>query len=205
MVVVAPYLSDGIESLVQCHGLGALRPNTVLLGWPSDAQRAEAFGATLRTVAELRTQHHRRPLRRRAETDPWLAPAGTIDVWWRGHQNGELMLLLAHLLTKNNEWRSRSIRLLRVIENEAGRDEVQRHLAELVAGARIRARPHVVVADEPRGAIQMLSRQAAIVLMGFEAPAEGSERAFFDQMEQWAGDLPRVVFVDSIGGMSLES
>ena len=34
-VVVAPYLSDGIEALVQCQGLGAVRPNTVLLGWPT--------------------------------------------------------------------------------------------------------------------------------------------------------------------------
>jgi hypothetical protein len=30
-VVAAPYLSDAVESLVQCHGLGALRPNTGLL------------------------------------------------------------------------------------------------------------------------------------------------------------------------------
>jgi len=41
--------------------------------------------------------------------------------------------------------------------------------------------------------------------MGFEAPEEGDEWAFYERMEQWAGDLPRVVFVDSIGEMSLES
>ena len=43
-----------------------------------------------------------------------------IDVWWRGRKNGELMLLLAHLLTLNDAWRQRPVRLLRVIENEEG-------------------------------------------------------------------------------------
>ena len=52
-VVVAPFLSDGVESLVQCQGIGALRPNTVLLGWPTDKERAESFAAMLRTVAVL--------------------------------------------------------------------------------------------------------------------------------------------------------
>lgn len=42
-VVVAPSLADGIESLVQCHGLGSLRPNMVLLGWPGDPERAATF------------------------------------------------------------------------------------------------------------------------------------------------------------------
>ncbi len=64
-VVVAPYLSDGVESLVQCQGLGALRPNTVLLGWPTDTQRAEAFAAMLRTVAALGASLDRGSLRGR--------------------------------------------------------------------------------------------------------------------------------------------
>ena len=87
--------------------------------------------------------------------DPWLAPPGTIDVWWRGRQNGELMLLLAHLLTKNNEWRPRPIRLLRVIENEAGRDEVRQHLTDLAErGPDPRHAAGRSSSDDPRAAIQ---------------------------------------------------
>jgi hypothetical protein len=115
------------------------------------------------------------------------------------------MLLLAHLLTKNNEWRTRPIRLLRVIESEKGRDEVHQHLNALIEAARIRAVADVVVAADPPRAIQHTSALAAIVLMGFEAPDEGDEESFYQRMESLAGDLPRVVFVDSVGGMSLES
>ncbi len=130
-IVVAPYLSDGIESLAQCQGLGSLRPNTLLLGWPSDPQRAGAFGATLRTVAALNLSIIAVRIPEEAD-DPWITPPGTVDVWWRGHENGELMLLLAYLLTKNNEWRSRPVRLLRVVEKEAGRETVREHLQQLI-------------------------------------------------------------------------
>ncbi len=51
-VVVAPYLSDGIESLAQCQGLGALRPKYVAAGL---AQRSAASCRVRRDAA-----HHRR-------------------------------------------------------------------------------------------------------------------------------------------------
>jgi hypothetical protein len=82
---------------------------------------------------------------------------------------------------------------------------VQQHLAALLDSARIRAAPQVVVSEQVCEAIQRTSHAAAIVLMGFEAPEEGFEESFYQSMEHWAGDLPRVVFVDSVGGMSLES
>lgn len=203
-VVVAPYLSDGVESLVQCQGLGALRPNTVLFGWPLDVQRIEAFAAMLRTVAALGSSLVLVRLANEPK-NPWEPPAGTLDVWWRGRQNGELMLLLAHLLTQNQSWRSHRIRLMRVIENPAGKEEVVRHLSGLIEQSRINATPHAVVAEEPHTAIQQWSRSAAVVFIGFEAPQVGKEREFYEAMNAWASDLPCVVFVDSIGGMSLES
>ncbi len=203
-VVVAPHLSDGVDALVQSHGLGALRPNTVLMGWPSDPKRAESFVAMLRSIAGLKRSVI--VVRFVPEPDdPWRIPPGTVDVWWRGHQNGDLMLLLAHLLTKSDEWRGRVIRLLRVIESEAGRDEVHAHLTKLVEMARIRAVPEVVVCSNTHEAIQRTSRSAAMVFLGFEAPEVGNEQVFFDQTEVWAGQLPRVVFVDSSGGMSLDT
>lgn len=203
-VVVAPHLSDGVDALVQSHGLGALRPNTVLLGWPSDPRRAESFAAMLRSIAGLKRSVIAVRFTPEPE-DPWEIPPGTLDVWWRGHQNGDLMLLLAHLLSRVDKWRGRPIRLLRVIENEAGRNEVHAHLAGLIETARIRATPQVIVSTDAHEAIQRTSASAAMVFIGFEAPDEGDELTFVRRMELWACKLPRVVFVDSGGGMSLDS
>ena len=115
------------------------------------------------------------------------------------------MLLLAHLLTQNQAWRSRPIRLIRTIQNEAGREEVLKHLNELIDKSRIRATPHVVVTDDPFKAISQTSRSAAIVFMGMAVPEPDNATEFFDRMEQLAGALPRIAFIRSAGGMCLHS
>ena len=218
-VVVAPFVSEGIESLVQCHGIGGLRPNTVLLGWPNDAAKSEIFGANLRLISQLDRSIVALRLKNLAGTDdfdeteptrddPWKIPAGTIDVWWRGQKNGQLMLLLAHLLTLNPEWRHRTVRLLRVVDNETAAEEVEKHLAKLSEGSRIEAEAVAIVAKDGTdvaSTIQTWSRLSAIVLFGFEAPDEGCELQFFESIERIAGNLPRVILVDSAGGMELNS
>ncbi len=205
-VVVAPTIPAGMESLVQTHGLGSLRPNTVLLGWPTDAEKAVSFVAIMRSITSLeRSIISVRFNDAALEADSRAVPLGTIDVWWRGQQNGELMLLLSHLLAQNQVWRSRPIRLLRTIENEAGREEVLKHLEGLIETSRIRATPHVIVTENAQEGIQRTSRSAAIVFMGMAIPDEEHADEFYDRMTNLAGELSRVVFVNSAGGMSIHS
>lgn len=203
-VVVAPYFSDAVESLVQCHGLGGLSPNTILLGWPADPERVDSFGVTLRIIAGLQRSIVSVRLAE-SVSDAWETPEGPIDVYWRGKENGPLMLLLAHLLTQNSQWRARELRLIRVISTEAGRDEVMNHLRSLIESSRIRALPLVVVNEDVFSAIHTTSMTAAKVFLGFSPPEEGNESAFHETMERLAGPLNRVVFVHSKGGMNLTS
>ena len=208
-VVISQYLSDGIESLVQCHGIGGLRPNTILLGWPNSLSRAESFGASLRVLSRLGRSII--ALRFRDQTDAesipgdaWAIPDGPIDVWWRGRKNGGLMLLLAHLLHQNPEWRNNPIRMLRVVKSSEGIAEVVAHIHVMCAAARITAEPVVIASDDPPAVIQSASENSAVVIMGFETPAEGQESEFVERMERTAGKLCRVLFVNSAGGMELD-
>ncbi len=210
-------LTAGIEALVQCHGIGGLRPNTVLVGWPREESKAKAFGTHIRLIARMersivsaRFLSHREAeesVEERGSIDEhWEVPSGTIDVWWRGMANGELMMLLAHLLHQNSGWRDNPIRVLRVVENEQAKTEVEKHLIQMGAAARIRLRPQVIVSsDPPEKVIQFASKYAALVLLGFKTPEEGKELETYRQMETLAGSLPRVMLVDSAGGMTLES
>lgn len=204
-IVAAPHLSDGIEYLVQCQGFGALRPNTVLVGWPSNAVRAEAFGATLRVISRLQRSIVSVRLAEDERGDPWIPHSGPIDVWWRGQKNGELMLLLAHLLKLNPVWRDRTIRLMRVIENEAGREEVKKHLDELITSSRIQATSKVIVSEDAREAIHREAAIASLTILGFEPPEEGKEMEFFKAMNRFAEKTERVLFVSSAGNMSMHS
>jgi amino acid transporter len=203
-VVASPTLTEGIEYLVQCSGLGALRPNTLLLGWPDAEAKAEPLVASLRIIAALgrNIMIARLPDN---DIDPHVAAPGTIDVWWRGHKNGELMLLLAHLLKQNRKWRNRTIRLMRVVANEDARADVLQHLQTLAAESRIEVQPEVFVSEQPVHVIGKQSKDAALVFLGFELPREGHEGHFYRQMERFTQRIPRAVMVSSIGNMKLSS
>ena len=203
-IVAAPTVIDGIEYLVQCSGLGALRPNTLLLGWPDDTEKAEPLVASLRVISTLRKNIIIAKFEDTGD-DPRIAPSGTIDVWWRGHQNGGLMLLFAHLLSQNPKWRNRTIRLMRVVGDEAAKDEVLNHLNGLAVQARINVETDVFISKHPQDIIGKQSQNAAIVFLGFEMPEEGHEAKFYKQMEYLSERIPRVLFVNSTGDMTLES
>jgi amino acid transporter len=203
-VVVASNYIAGVEALVQCQGLGRLRPNIVVLGCPLTVDRMRVFGGLLRNLEALGRSSV--VLRRTDEADDdWAAPMGSIDVWWRGRDNGELMVLLAHLILEHTQWQGRQLRLLRVVDNEAGIDEVRSHLKGLLRDARIKGRTKVVVSRDWATAIQTTSRDAAFVILGMQPPAPGTEDEFFQRTESLAGALQRVAFVRSAGGMRLES
>lgn len=115
------------------------------------------------------------------------------------------MLLLAHLLTQNLDWRNHQIRLLRVIPSEEGRSDVERHLSELASQARIEVTTRAIVSDNPAAAIQDVSKRAAVVLLGLGTPEAGAETEYCQRMDRLVGGLRTVFFVESIGDMSLES
>ena len=203
-VVVASDYVAGVEALVQCQGLGRLRPNMVLLGCPLTVDRMRIFGGLLRNIEGLGRSVV--VLRRVDQPDgEWEIPRGTIDVWWRGRDNGELMVLLAHLMLDHPNWRGRTLRLIRVVDRADGIEDVDGHLKGLLQEARISGKTKVVVSSDPASAIQTTSRDAAFVFLGMEPPKSGEEDEFFHRTEALVGNLPRVALVRSAGGMRLES
>jgi hypothetical protein len=120
-VVVDDELLDGLKSLLLCHGIGGVRPNTVLLGWSSNTAEPERFANILRLCERLRRNIV--VVKSEVEAEDWEVPPGEIHIWWHGRRNGPLMLLLAHLLTQNDEFRRRKTRLIHVIPEESGREQ----------------------------------------------------------------------------------
>lgn len=205
-VVVAESLGDGVAALVQCAGIGAMRPNLVLVGWPGDPDKSGVLAASLGQIAKLgRSIAMIRFDEPTLTREPSIPPDGTIDVWWRGNQNGPMMLLLAHLLTRASGWGERRIRLLRVIKSEGGRVEATQHLTELAAQARIEVEPSVIVAEDARTAIQQTSSRAAVTLLGFHPPAPEEAPAFFANHTALMQPLGPVIFVASQGEASLHA
>ena len=202
-VTIADTIHEGISSLVQCSGIGALRPNLVMLGWSNDPERREQFLANLSTVDKLGRSigvvRYVEP-----PTNAWHVPDGTIDVWWLGQDNGVLMLLLAHILTQNPAWRNHGIRLLRMIPSEQGIVDTEASLEELARSARIKVDVKAIAMHNFSEALHLFSAKAALVLLGLPHPQEMTEQHLI-QLEKTCGKLPRVLFVHSEGDMSLQS
>ena len=209
-VVVSENVDAGLTSLIQCHGIGGLRPNTVMLNWPRGGgdEDIAAFGRDLRLLSRFgrsivclrRTDAGSKS----EQTDTWSVPDGSIDVWWRGQVNGQLMLLLAHLLRRNPGWRHHPLRLMRVVPNQEALAEVRQHLTALASSSRIDAEPVAVCGEDVARTIQTASVSAAVVIIGFQPPEEGTELDFYSSVERLTGRLPDVLIVHSSGEIKLE-
>ncbi|MGB5344587.1 MAG: hypothetical protein WBN23_00335 [Woeseia sp.] len=202
-VVVDDDLLDGLKSLLLCHGIGGIRPNTVLLGWTKDTEEVERFSNILRLSERL--QRNIVVIKSEVEAEEWEAPQGEIHIWWHGRRNGPLMLLLAHLLTQNDEFRRRKTRLIHVIPEEAGREQARAHLSEMAERARMVFEPMIIVSENEREAMLNLSQNAAVIFMGFHPPAKGEHIPFFQDIEVLTEGLAEVVLVSSAQGVDLDA
>jgi amino acid transporter len=199
-VVVTKGLDEGLTALIQGHPVSPLSPNIIMIGWPTDPERTESFvhhlnagrllGMSLVVVQDKGLPKGKGPRR--------------IDVWWRGRENGSLMVLIAHLLTLNWDWSEATIRLLRLIDEEAGREPATAALQELVEQARVRAEVQVLVSDAPFPEIlHRHSLDASVVLLGFNVPEEESALAFQSYFQDMISDLPTTLLVASSGEADL--
>ena len=205
-VAVAAPENDFDASLnvfLQAYALGPLTPNIVMLGWPADPGRVEAYCRHIGVVCRLRKSCVLMLNSERA--CPPDAPEGTIDVWWRGRINGSLMLILAYLLTCNPSWRKCQLRLLRITTPDE-KESAERELHELVEEARIQAQCLAIVSKRSfADVLREYSADAAVLFLGFIPPEEGQERVFHENYRRMLAGLPMSFLVASAGDARLTS
>lgn len=190
-------IEDGIIDVAQANGLAGLESNTVMLGWPRDAAR---MAANLRVVQRLERLNKSviigRPL---ASTLAREGRRRLIHIWWGGlERNGDLMLLLAHLLTRNPQWRGSRIEVLSIASNEVKQKETEAALAKLLPAVRIQAQTKALVKPKEqtiREIIQQESGAADLVFLGLGSVAPGDEEVYAQRMLEMAENLNSVFFV----------
>ena len=200
VVVIDENLENGMTGVMQALSMGPIRANMAIFGWSEEPARVKTHLREFCRAKSLDMSvvaiHAGRSLFPRGQK--------RIDIWWRGLKNGGLMVILAHLLTRNWEWADTRIRLLRQIDNEAGRESTREDLAHLLRDARMEAQVEVVVSDQPFAAVlAQHSSDAACVFLGFEVPPAGHERAWFTQYQGLLLDTPTTVLVSSVGAEDL--
>ncbi len=193
-VVVAEDIPQGVSKLLQGSAYGPLRPNLFVCGWMGDSRDPVKYVSFLREANYLNISQilvFDRGL-------PDIKKNKRIDIWWRGHSNGQLMVMLAHLLSHNWEWSGTAIFLKRLVTNEEGWQPAQEALTKVIETARVDVQACVVVASGNFADIlQQNSADADCVFLGFELPESGEEDRWFYLYENMLKGLPTTILVHS--------
>ncbi|XP_044038986.1 solute carrier family 12 member 6-like isoform X4 [Siniperca chuatsi] len=147
--IVAQKPREGISHMIQSSGLGGMKPNTVVMGWPhawrqsEDPQAWKTFINTVRvtTAAHLALLVPKNISLFPSNSEP--CTEGYIDVWWIVHDGGMLMLL-PFLLRQHKVWRKCSMRIFTVAQMEDNSIQMKKDLATFLYHLRIEAEVEVV-------------------------------------------------------------
>ncbi|MCJ7781134.1 MAG: hypothetical protein MUQ27_09940, partial [Acidimicrobiia bacterium] len=198
-VEIVSDLGRGIVSVAQANGIAGIESNTVLFGWRES--RGE-MATVLEAIEELSLLHKSsvicRPVSQR------LAPTGrSIDVWWGGlQQNGDLLVLFAHLLSLDPGWRDATINIKSIATTEMMAERTVRSLDEMIRAARIGAQFEVI--RKPEGEtiqeiIQGRSKDADVVFLGLKEVGPGEADDYVDRLLQLMSGLRTVLLVRNSG------
>jgi len=195
---VVDNIIDGIADVSQANGIAGFASNTIILGWPKDPDMMVDFLVTIRRLEKIQKSvvigkinpQHIFPIRKAKRE---------VHVWWGGlKQNGDLMLLLAYLLTRNHEWRGSELKILCASSNKFTQENTERYLEKMLKDIRIEADCDVFIKPEESSIselIQSRSASADAVFLGLAVPEIGNELEYVKRLESLAGDFPVVFFV----------
>lgn len=147
-VLVASDITEGISHLIQTTGLGGMKPNTVILGWPYGWRQSEedrtwhVFLQTVRNISAARMALLV-PKGINFFPDSTEKISGNIDIWWIVHDGG-LLMLLPFLLKQQRTWKNCKMRIFTVAQMEDNSIQMKKDLKTFLYHLRIEAEVEVV-------------------------------------------------------------
>lgn len=203
VVIVEEDMRAAVKALLQCHGLGGLRPNTVLLGWSQDPEKEELFQETLSIVKQMKRSLI--VIACEEEQEKLHIPEGAVNIWWDSSKNGELMLLLAYLLKKNPEWCDHPLRIICTVAPKADIQNIEKEMNEMLDHARIEAELAIVSTENPIDAVRKAMQSSSVLFAGFEPCDEDSIYDFLPKLQQVINLPGDVILVYNAGDVSLQA
>jgi amino acid transporter len=200
-VVVDDHFADGLKALIQCHGIGGLRPNTILMGWSEDVTKSDAFVLILNLAKKMK--RNVLVVRCQQKQEKWDAPRGAINIWWNDSTNGPMQLLFGFLLKENREWRDCPLRILRTVPLKADVDNVTSELEELLSIGRIHADIVVLPTETPLEAVRQTMQPSAVLFVGIAPINDHEDYMLLSSMRDVVNLPGDVILVCNAGDVSL--
>lgn len=190
---------NGIMDIAQANGIAGLQSNTVMFGWPPDIER---LVLQLRVLPALSHSGKNTIISR----INWAHEPGQekrIDIWWGGLQNnGDLMLLLAYLLSLNNEWKNAKIFVRSVASSPEEYDSQLAALTDFIPETRINAESKVILKPADQSIPELINSQsqgADVVFLGLKESEPGGEAEYAERLTKMVDGLSTTIFVRNAG------
>jgi potassium/chloride transporter 4/5/6 len=198
-VVPNSEFESGVITIAQAHGIGALKSNTVMFGWPEKPDRLESL---LRITRGL-SRAGKSIIIARIQEGLDAKHSSRIVVWWGGlENNGDLMLLLAYLLSMNPDWREAKILVRSIADNEKDRETKSANLNALIPEARIQAEAEIIVKSPEQTFSDVMhahTQDTDVVFLGLKDPLPGTEAEYARWLNEVVKGFPTTIFVRNAG------
>jgi amino acid transporter len=185
----------GVQTLIQSHGLGRIRPNFTLFGvrdLRGTMEDRERYGLMLQNCVRFGTNvavlNVREDAWERFESTP--ESEREIALWWSDDQVGQLITLLAWLCTRHPDWDGAKI-VAYVPRGESGEDITR--VSELLEAARIKA--EVVAVDGNPAALTEALSGATLALAPLRVRRGSAIGPFETPLGMLVESLPLAVMV----------
>lgn len=189
-------LESGMITVAQANGMAGLSSNVVMFGWPGeDTDRlGRLLGLVRRMTGLEKSSMIVRPIKGSRSKGN-----GEIVVWWKGKENnGDMMLLLAHLLNLASGWRNNQLVLKSVADDEASGEVVHRAFESMFPDLRMDVRLEVILRPSDKTHIEVIreaSEHADLVFLGMAVPDAGSEMQYAENLLTLLDGLPSTILV----------
>ncbi|MBN2780928.1 MAG: amino acid permease, partial [Candidatus Marinimicrobia bacterium] len=173
VVIVDDSFDSALKALLQCHGIGGLRPNTLLLGWSGEEKGSDVFCMILDLARNMKRSVL--VVRSLQSQNEWHLLKGTINIWWNDPVHCQLALLMAFLLQQNREWRDDPLRIIRTVSPKADLANSRQEMERMLTLSRIDAEILILPTDDALTALRDSIEPSAILFAGFDPPGPEEE------------------------------
>ena len=198
-VDVVEDFETGVLSVIQANGTGTLRSNTIAFGWPRRTEKLVSLLKIIRKIVHIGKAAliiHSNPPKGPTRFD-------RIDVWWRGkNNNGDLMLMLAYLLTLGPRWRNATIYIRSIATTDFTKTDIAESLENLIEAVRIKAKQDVITLPEDTSVIDLMhetSKDADLVFVGMMTAEPDKEEEYAKRLSNIIESMPTTVLVRNSG------
>ena len=182
---VVPDFATGSVAVAQSHGLGRLEANAVMMGWSGTPGGRRLLLRVLADLADL----GKSVLFLHVDEARGFGERKTIHVWWGGSGgNGDLMLILAHLVDRHRDWSGADLKVLRMVGRAEAVEGVRAATEALLAEVRVEA-DVVVLVREKRARpfsdiVAEYARDADLTVVGMQRPDAAHAEAYGEDLDR---------------------